>query len=160
MITRGWRQFAAGALCLAAFPAGAEEAALVTAADPARIAALLQQAGYPAEIVTTAYGDPAIISEAAGGVPFELRFYGCDRGVDCLSLQLLAGFAADGADMADANDWNRAMRYGRAHAGPDGAMFLAYDINLEAGGVPLANFMAQLAMWQMLLDRFIARLPD
>lgn len=152
------RQAIRAAALILAFGAGPALAQPVTAEDPDRIAALMEAAGFPAEIVTTAYGDPAILSEAAGDIPFELRFFGCDRGRQCLSVQLRAGFPAGGLTAEEVNVWNGAMRYGRAHLGAPGEVFLSYDINLEAGGVPEANFAAQLAMWQMLLDRFAARL--
>lgn len=149
------------ALALAACPPALAQQtpheAQVTAADPERVLALLAAAGHAGEIATTAYGDPEIrISEAE--LPFQVRFYGCVRGRDCLSIQFIAGFATTGVTAEDANEWNRAMRYARAHVNDAGQAFVAYDVNLDAGGVSEANFNAQLALWGQLLDRFVARI--
>jgi len=62
----------------------------VCAADPAGIAALMQDEGYRAKLGKARDGDPMI--ESAAGYDFTVQFYQCTEGKDCKSLQFLVTF--------------------------------------------------------------------
>jgi len=145
---------AVGVVAATAAPLAAQN---VTAEDPDRILALLHAAGHSARRETTVYGDP-LIRATTSDVPFVLRFYGCRNGGECLSVQFLAGFDTTAFTLAEANEWNRSMRYARAYLDENGNAFIAHDLSLDSGGIPEEVFLSSLALWEQVMARFAARI--
>ena len=141
------------ALTLAAAPAMAQDT-LITA-NPDLIAAQLQAAGLKTEIGTDSVGDPSITSLAADS-NFEVYFYGCTAGKDCLSVQMNACFdAPEGITFEVINTWNFDMRYGKASLDNAKDPCLKMDVDLTKG-VAAATFQSSLKTWVELLGRFRA----
>jgi hypothetical protein len=127
---------------------------LITA-NPDAIAAQLQAAGLKTEIGTDSVGDPSITSIAADS-NFEVYFYGCTAGKDCLSVQMNACFdAPEGITFEVINTWNFDMRYGKASLDDAKDPCLKMDVDLTKG-VAAATFQSSLKTWVELLGRFRA----
>lgn len=123
-------------------------------ADVDRIAAILQQEGYQAKRL----GDPGEprIETSMGGYAAAVYFYGCDaKGKGCKSVQFYSGFNPKTSPTLDAmNEYGRANRFGRVYLDKDGDPVIEMDIDLEAGGMPQALFVDNLAYWNSILGRF------
>jgi hypothetical protein len=141
----------AAAAAMAAAPAMAQDT-LITA-NPDLIAAQLQAAGLKTEAGTDSAGDPSIVSFAAES-NFEVYFYGCTAGKDCLSVQMNACFdAPNGIAFEVINTWNFDMRYGKASVDDAKDPCLKMDVDLTKG-VAAETFQSSLKTWVDLLGRF------
>lgn len=91
-----WRMAAFAALVASTAANAACPANMVCASEPQTVVAALTTAGYKAKLGKDSTGDPTIES-AASGYDFDVMFYGCKQGKDCVSLQFRAGWKADDA---------------------------------------------------------------
>ena len=145
------------ALMLAA--AGAAPAgATVGAGQPEGLVAVLEEAGFAARLGRTRRGDPLIHAATPGALPFQIRFFGCRNGADCLSIQLVAGFAARGVELETVNGWNAAMRFGRVHVTPGGQPVLSYDLAFAPEGLPAPHVAEQFELWERLMEGMLGLL--
>lgn len=135
---------------------------MVCASAPATVGAALIKAGYQGLVSKAKDGDPQIES-AAAGYKFWVDFYGCDKNVQCDSLQFYAAFEGGPArDAAFANDWNSTKRFAQLSIRKkDGMIELRYDVT-TAGGLNAANFADVIDWWATMLggfDKFLADHP-
>lgn len=135
--------------------AGTASASPMITADPARIAGVLMEEGYRAEMDTDSQGDP-LIRSASSGVNYSIYFYGCTNGFNCSEIQFSAGFDLDpGAiGLRDINMWNSEKRFGQAFLDDEGDPYVQFDVNLGDGGVAEANFVDTLDFWNTVLGQF------
>jgi len=84
------------------------------------VAALLQEAGYKAEIKKGDDG-AAYIESGTNGGGFQLIFYGCKNDVGCESFEFYSYFKKEPFFSADmANDWNVKKRFLKVAIDKDG----------------------------------------
>lgn len=137
---------------------GAALAQNITADDPGKIAATLQEAGYKAELTQDDQGDPKIKS-SAGGANYSIYFYGCANNKHCQSIQFSAGFdLTNGTTLEVVNDWNTKKRYGKVYLDADKDPYIEMDVNLAYGGVSRKGFLDTLDSWDRLLSDFQAHI--
>ncbi|MBV7256667.1 YbjN domain-containing protein [Pacificimonas sp. WHA3] len=140
------------AAIMAAAATGSASAQNLTA-NPDAIAAVMQDAGYRATPGTDDVGDPKI-SSAAGGVNFDVLFYGCD-GKNCKTVQFVAGWSTDDIfSLQAANDWNKENRFGSVYVDEEGDPIIKMDVNLEDGGMSAALFQDNLEYWESVVGGF------
>lgn len=126
----------------------------IMAGNPEQIAAVLQKFGYRAELTKDDQGDPKIKS-AAGGANFTIYFYGCDKNVDCTSIQLSSGFDLDsGTTLEVVNDWNANKRFGKAYMDDEKDPYVEMDIEMEGAGIPEETFRKTLEEWDNIVADF------
>jgi hypothetical protein len=139
-----------GALLLGASPAPAQN----VTADPKALAAVMQAAGYQAELGTDNTGDPMITS-AAGGSKFVVLFYNCTNHAGCLTIQFQTAWAMTAKPTLETiNDWNHGNRFGRAYIDKEGDPGIMMDINLDKGGMSPRLFRDNLEVWAAVLGGF------
>ena len=150
----------AGLVC-AAFGASAEaqtiarsEAqAIVSAEDPSSLVAIIQTLGFQARLDTDNVGDPMIRS-SAGGVDFNITFYGCTKNRRCQSLRFASGYdLADGTTLEVLDDWNEEQRFASAYLDDEDDPWLQMDLN-TAGGITQTNFAKNFELWQSMMAEF------
>lgn len=126
--------------CLPAAAAPVADDALLTAADPAAIAAYLQQIGYRPQLATDQTGDPRIIVGFAG-MQGSIWFNDCDdHGRYCESIRLQVGLLTDRKlGLAQVNGFNSQWRFGTLSLDEEGDPLLNHDLWLAAPGVPAAT---------------------
>jgi hypothetical protein len=138
-----------------AFSAMPSAAAMVRAQDPQSLVAVLQKAGYAAELTKDKTGDP-MIKSASSGTHFTIFFDNCTDHKDCETVQFYAGYHLDknpvGVDKI--NDWNRTMRFGRAYLDDTKDPNLEMDVDLDVGGLSEALFKDNLDVWTETMSRF------
>ena len=141
------RSFVASAL--AAAVAGLPAVAAQIAADnPQSIVDALTVAGYRAELKTDDLGDPLVLSSAAGA-GFPIAVHGRTNGAACTSVAFQTGHDLEGGTTpAAVNRRNAENRYAKAHLDDENDPCLEMDINLEAGGMADALFMANVRLWE------------
>lgn len=84
------------------------------------VAALLQEAGYKAEIKKGDDGD-SYITSGANGSGFQLNFYGCKNDTGCNSFEFYSYFKKEPFFSADmANEWNVKKRFLKVAIDSDG----------------------------------------
>ena len=136
---------------------------IVKALDLEQLRTLLLQAGYRAEQAAQPDGGVCLRS-ATGGLAFQVRFANPLPGRDD---------DTDDAEFADAvfqtvfhvqgelplslvNGWNATRRFGRLYGVP-GALALDMDVSV-LGGVTAEHLGAQVAIWDRLVQDFLAYL--
>jgi len=138
--------FAAAALTVAA-PAAAQN----VTADPQRLVAAMQAAGYQAELGKDNTGDPMITS-AGSGTKFVVLFYNCTNHTACTTIQFQTAWAMKTKPtLASINEWNHANRFGRAYIDKEGDPGVMMDVNLDKGGMSPALFRDNLDVWVAVL---------
>ncbi len=148
---------AVAAMAIATMGAGSAQAKdaapcdkdLICASDPTTVAAAMMKAGYQALISRDATGDP-MIDSAAAGYTFTVYFYGCEKAVQCDSIQLYTSFKNDGRDAAFANQWNAIKRFAQMSITKTGSVEVRYDL-ATIGGVNRKNFGDVLDWWSAML---------
>jgi hypothetical protein len=141
------------ALLLAAAGSVPAAAQNVTA-DPQRLVAAMQAAGYQAELGTDNTGDPMITSGVAG-TKFVVLFYNCTNHLDCSTIQFQTAWAMQTKPaMAAINDWNHRNRFGRAYIDDVGDPGIMMDVNLDKGGMPPSLFRDNLDVWMAVIGSF------
>lgn len=134
--------------------AGAAQAQIVTAQNPASVASAMQSAGYRAEMAADDSGDPMIRSSSSGSA-FAVFFYGCTNNRNCTTVQFFAGYTDPGkASLARINEWNTTARFARAYLTDKGAARIEYDLDLDEGGMSRALFLDNLTVWTVLMAKF------
>ena len=145
--------FAVLALAAAA-PARAE---LVTAKDPGKIAALLTERGYRAEIVEGK--DATYIKSSDSGAPVTIFFLNCTGRTDCTTLQFYTGYNdLKNIPLATINEWNKQRRFARAYIDNDGDPVIEMDVDMDFGGIARENFYANLDIFLASIPKFKAHL--
>lgn len=148
--------FAAGAL--AASGASAQSSGVVEGVTMDDVVALVQNAGYAAELTTLANESLAVITRMSG---FEIYIYpyGCEPAggkggqpvCDSLQLRIALGIPSTAETMAA---WNAEYRYTRAFLSPEtGNPRLAYDFLVS--GITEAQFERTIRLYNDLLDLFL-----
>ncbi|WP_376873786.1 YbjN domain-containing protein [Albirhodobacter sp. R86504] len=126
---------------------------LIGADNPDRLVDEMQRLGYRAQLTTDEYGDPKILSAAAGS-NFAVYFYGCEDGQSCTSIQFSSGFDTDdGRDLSVANEWNENNRYGKAYLDSERDPFLEMDMSMT-GGISADLFAENLRIWDIVLAEY------
>lgn len=123
--------------------------------DGTNIDAIVEIAkGYgQATIDKDGQGDPMIKCQA-NGLKYSVYFYGCEKGKNCTSIQLLSGFNTDGkADLDKVLEWNSKKRWLKAVRDDEGDPIVRYDIML-AGGVTTANLSRSFNLFVDMLSDF------
>ncbi len=143
------------AAVLAAMVAGAAQAAPVQAQGITgpELVAILQDAGYRAQLEADGEGDP-LVRTGMGGVNVAILFYDCDPAHRCNSLQFSAGFdLPEGTTDAVINGFNRDYRYARAFLDEERDPFLHFDF--EVVHTAQADYVrSQIDSFEQLLPEF------
>lgn len=109
---------------------------VMTSVTPDRMASLLQEMGYRAEIQRNDEGKRRIRTRI-GGANVTVFFYTCDRDEACTSIALRAYFDDEKKKgSAFANGWNRDKRFTKAYVDADNDANLELDILLRGGVTP------------------------
>lgn len=118
------------------------------------MAALLQEAGYKAEIKQNKGGEDYIVS-AANGSSFQILFYDCKAG-SCGSYQFFSYWKkAPYFTDAMANEWNRDHRFLKVAIDSDGDLAEYADVS-AVGKQTYANFV-DLIEWYASADAELSR---
>lgn len=145
------------AACLAlTFPVLAESVAAtesVDATEPEKLASLIRDLGYRATVEKDNAGDP-MISSSAGGVEFNIYFYGCEGGERCRSVLFQVGYDLESGTTVDLiEEWNENVLFGRAYLDDEADPWLEMPVNLF-GGVNRDNFADTFDWWETVLGEF------
>lgn len=144
------KSLVAAILLAGAAPASAQN----VTADPQKLAAVMQAAGYQAELSKDTTGDP-MIKSAASGSKFVVLFYNCTNHAACSTIQFQTAWEMKSKpSLASINQWNHASRFGRAYIDKDGDPGVMMDVNLDKGGMPPALFRDNLDVWVAVLGDF------
>jgi hypothetical protein len=123
-------------------------------ADPQKLAAAMQAAGYQAELGKDNVGDPMITSAAAGS-KFVVLFYNCTNHVACSTIQFQTAWSVKTKPtLAAINDWNHSKRFAHAYTDQEGDPGIMMDVNLDKGGMSPGLFRDNLEVWASLLGDF------
>lgn len=126
----------------------------IMASNPEQVAAALQTFGYRAELTKDDQGDPKIKS-SAGGANFSVYFYGCEKNVDCTSIQLSAGFDLEkGTTLEVVNDWNANKRFGKVYMDDEKDPYIEMDIEMDGAGIPEDTFRMNMETWDKIVADF------
>lgn len=144
------------AAVLAATVAGAAHAATPVQAGGItgpELVAILQDAGYRAQLQPDADGEP-LVRTGMGGVDVAILFYDCNAEHRCNSLQFSAGFdLPEGTTDAVINGFNRDFRYARAFLDDERDPFLHFDF--EVVHTAQAHYVrSQVDSFEQLLPEF------
>lgn len=142
-------------LLLLAAPATASpiaDTAPMVAANPAGIAAYLQQIGYRPELTTDLTGDPRIVIGFAG-VPGSLWFNNCDEdGTNCESVRLQVGLLTDRKlTLQQVNAFNSQWRFATLSLDEDDDPLLNEDLWLVRPGMPAALLAHNVRQFELLV---------
>lgn len=125
----------------------------ITAQAPDSVAKALQDAGFKAERGKDNGGDPMITS-ASSGKTFVILFFGCEKNLNCTSIQFYTGFRGVKVDLQKINAWNEDKRFGRAAIDGEGDPVVRMDVNLDLGGISAPLFKDHIDVWTVVMDRF------
>ena len=131
-----------------------EDNRLVTAANPAAVAALLRDKGYKAELETQPSG-AVVIQTQSRDAGFGLYFQACtDTFTECEVITFSAGFDFETAQLPDIlGRWN-ATRFSKAYLNEEGDPFVEFSINMKHG-VTAENFIDSLVWFTTEIAAFI-----
>jgi hypothetical protein len=108
---------------------------LLKAGNPAGIAAYLQQMGYRAKVSADKSGDPKIDTRM-GGYSVSIYFYGCEKNVDCTSIQFQTGVATrKKLTLAQVNAFNSKKRFSQLSLDEEQDPWLYYDLPTGKAGI-------------------------
>jgi hypothetical protein len=140
----------AAATMLPVAPASAEN----VVADIQRIAAVLRNAGYRAQI--EGEGPDRYIAAGAGGSSFTIQLHGCNLlGGDCKNVMFYAWFDSETPPPLEAmNTYAARMRWGRFYLDHEGDPTIELDIDLEDGGMSEELFLDNVEYWDGALNQF------
>jgi hypothetical protein len=126
--------------------------ALLTADDPGKVAALMRQLGYRAELTTDQTGDPRIITGFAG-MQASLWFNDCDdKGQGCRSIRMQVGLLTDRKlSLEQVNAFNNSWRFGTLSLDEDRDPLLNHDLWLVKPGVPVAVLAENIRQFDALV---------
>ena len=99
-----------------------------------------------------AAGDPMVAANLHDA-DFQVLMYDCS-GDRCASIQFRSGYDLDdGMSWDEMNDWNTALRYGKAWLDEEGDPFIELDLDLS-GGSSDGQVRKYVAMWDAMLSGF------
>ena len=150
-----WIGVIVSALMLASVPAlRAEE--IITDVTRDKVAAVLRDNGYRAEIVAGQSASPgAIVRTAMGGHTVVVWFFNC-TGETCSAIQFWTGYKkSPKLSEALVERWNSEFRYAKTHLTSDGDLHVEYDVFLK-GGVS-SDYVKYAAL---LYDNLLSRLDE
>jgi hypothetical protein len=128
------------------------KAGLICASKPETVVKALLDEGYRAKLDKDKTGEPMISSQASG-YDFDIYFYGCEKAINCSSLQFQTTFSAEFDNTpAYSNAWNAKKRFIQASV-EDQKLSLAYDLT-TIGGLNAENFADVVDWWSMMLGEF------
>ncbi len=151
-------RWAAGTVMAAALAAQGQAAepcapGMICASVPQTLIAALQAEGYKALLEKDKSGDPSIASSASG-YNFDIYFYGCEKNLNCSSVQFVASFeAADHYTPKFANAWNENKRFIQMSVNDKKELYLRYDVT-TVGGMNAKNFADAVDWWAVMLGDF------
>ncbi|MFN3371332.1 MAG: YbjN domain-containing protein [Sphingomonadaceae bacterium] len=152
---------ALAALLLAA-PAAAQKTpdnALLSASEPSRIAAYLQELGYRATLGKQADGDPMIETSMAG-YNVRILFMSCTDNRACEDIQFFVGIATRAKLSLDqVNRFNRERRFARLYLDDDRDPLMEQDISMIGPGISAAAFRDTVRVFERqvgTLDRLVS----
>lgn len=128
---------------------------VVSAANPAQLATIIQDLGYKAKQDVDDIGDPIIYS-GIGGTDFSIQFYGCDESTNdqCRVLLFRVGYdLPDGTNLKAVNEWNEQALVGRAYLDNEDDPWLEWAVN-TFGGVTRQSFEDTYDWWEVALTNF------
>ncbi len=146
---------ALAALLLAGSPAPADEGhGALAASNPIGILRAMRAAGYTAEIGEDSYGDPQIQSEISHS-KFMVRFYNCEAGANCGTIQLRASYDLnEPVSVESMNSWNQNKLYGRAYLSAEGHPVVEHVVSMREDGIGPGNFKWVLGTWGEVIREF------
>ena len=104
-----------------------------------RVAALLREAGYRAEIKVGKDGD-FYLDSATGGSNFQIFFYGCKDKIECDSFEFFSYFKKEPFFSTDmANEWNANHRFLKVAIDSDGDLSESATVD-SIGRMTFDNF--------------------
>lgn len=114
---------------------------------------LMHEAGFRAKLLVDSGGYPYIES-GAGGLIFEVNFYGCDNATPerCLQLQFRASFTTDDAQKEKALQYNVDKVFGRVY-NLEGSTYIEHPMHTN-GGVTGDYLINNLLLWDNVLGEF------
>lgn len=125
---------------------------LVDGSDPATIMEIAR--GYGSALMEKDHEGAPMIVGRIDSTRYAVLFYGCQDGVSCKWIQLLAAWTNPGHITLDAlNAWNRGTTFGRAYMDEAGDPVLDYVINLDSG-VTARNLDDSFDWWRLVLANF------
>jgi Putative bacterial sensory transduction regulator len=125
----------------------------VDATEPETLASLIRELGYRASVEKDNAGDPMIRS-SAGGVDFQIYFFGCEGGERCRSLLFQAGYNLESGTTVDVVEaWNEDVLFGRAYLDDEADPWVEMPVNLF-GGVNRENFADTFDWWETVIGDF------
>lgn len=134
-------------------PATADIEPIVRLDNPAAVALTLREEGFRAKLSKDDYGQPEILS-GTGGTVFVIRFFGCQQGVNCVSLLFSVGFEFDqGFPFSPINEWNADALMGRAYLDEHCDVYLDHFI-LADPEQSIAQFLKELDQWSGVVEDF------
>lgn len=152
---------ALAALLLAA-PAAAQttpDNALLSASEPSRIAAYLQELGYRATLGKQADGDPMIETSMAG-YNVRILFMSCTNNRACEDIQFVVGIATRAKLSLDqVNRFNRERRFARLYLDEDRDPLMEQDVSMIGPGISAAAFRDTVRVFERqvgTLDRLVS----
>ena len=133
----------------------------VSSLSPAAFAAVLQRAGFTAEMQTE--DGHAFLLAKADATPFQVFFSNCQAGGGCTDMEMYAGFTgAPRVAWERINGWNARTRFSRAFLDENRNPALQMDVSL-LGGVSQDSLKTSLETWKSALGTFslflVARVP-
>lgn len=140
-------------VALAAFAVSAqaqERPTPVDLTDPAKVAKLVQELGYKAELKARDDGEP-YINSAANGSNFSIEFYGCEKAVKCTSIQFYSWYKKEPwYSVALTDKWNAEKRFIKAAIDKDGDFATYMDITALGG--TRESFADSLDWWTVMTN--------
>src|SRR4051794_26203592 len=113
-------------------PQGQPTDQVLTNINAQLVAGILQQNGYPAEIVSDQNG--AYIKTAINNTNVAVAFYSCDNQGSCRSFEFWTYWSKDpGLNERYANAWNAKYLFARAYVDADGDFDFVMDVNADGG---------------------------
>jgi hypothetical protein len=128
------------------YRAQAASSDLIFTTDASRLAVLLREQGFSAEVSRTSQGQ--VVFGKIEGVAFQATPSSCQAGAAaCTDVELYARFPDSARPKLEMlNGWNNRTRYARAFVDPDGVAALQMDVGLS-GGVSAENLAFHLELW-------------
>jgi len=121
--------------------------------DPDHIASVLEDAGYPVEVVAreSAYRQ---IASKSGTYQFTVEFFDCNAGKECDILLFYLGFRkTDEVTEEGVDAYSDEMANGRAFFDRRGNPVLEFELDLS-DGFSDTEFTESLATWDVMVENF------
>ncbi len=129
---------------------------LITSLSPDSLTQILQKSGYRAEVFSD--GGETVLRSGTGGMSFNVRFAdpAPDKADHHHGVTFFVAMKVEGGSLPLAllNRWNNEKRFGRLHLDRG---FLVLDMNvILLGGIAAAHLIAQIQVWDRMLQEFLA----